>query len=304
MYTKRLLKLKQEEPKPDLIADDLKLVSTKLDDSIEEETPQRQIIEEEVIEVGSVSWQTYKRFYSYAPCGLWGMVFVVFMHIVINLCNLAVSLYLAFTLTERFVADQNHPFDDHKYNLQLSLIIIGALLSSFIGKYISNYIFMKINHKVHNEMVRSVLHAQIRFFEENTQGRIINRFSKDISTLDNLVFTVLEMIDYVVKCFMSLALVIWIVPWLLIVVGLSLVYLLRLRKKSIYVSRDCMRLKSTLTSPINSLIQDAVNGLPTLRCMGKKDFFMGLLFKLTDKQQRSFITSSGGNRWTAIRIDF
>jgi hypothetical protein len=31
---------------------------------------------------------------------------------------------------------------------------------------------------------------------------------------------------------------------------------------------------------------------------------MGLLFKLTDMQQSAFITSSAGNRWTAIRIDF
>lgn len=71
-----------------------------------------------------------------------------------------------------------------------------------------------------------------------------------------------------------------------------------------YTTRDCMRLKMTLTSPINSLIQDAVNGLPTLRCMGKQDYFMQLLFEMTDMQQRSFITSNAGNRWTAIRIDF
>jgi ABC-type multidrug transport system fused ATPase/permease subunit len=182
------------------------------------------------------------------------MGLVVLMHVVINLCNLAVSLYLAFTLTERFVATGEDADHDRKYNIQLSLIIVGALASSFIGKYVSNYIFMQINHSVHREMVRSVLHAQLKFFEENTSGRIINRFSKDISTLDNLVFTVLEMIDYMVKCFFSLALVVWIVPWLLLVVGLSLIYLLRLRKKSIFVSRDCMRLKSTLTSPVNSLI--------------------------------------------------
>jgi hypothetical protein len=51
-----------------------------------------------------------------------------------------------------------------------------------------------------------------------------------------------------------------------------------------------MRLKATLMSPINSLITDAVNGLPTLRCLGKKDFFMKLLFGMTDMQQRAFIT--------------
>lgn len=68
------------------------------------------------------------------------------------------------------------------------------------------------------------------------------------------MFTFLEMVDYIVKCFFSLALVVWVVPWLLVVVMLSLVYLVYLRKKSLYTTRDCMRLKATLTSPINSLI--------------------------------------------------
>ena len=202
------------------------------------------------------------------------------------------------------MSDVPDPVRDRKYNLYLSLIIIGALVSSFAGKYISNYVFMRINQRVHREMIKSVIETHIRFFEENTQGRILNRFSKDIQTLDNLVFTFLEMVDYVVKCFFSLALVVWVQPRLLIVIILSLMYLIRLRGNSLYATRDCMRLKATLMSPINSLITDAANGLPTLRCLGKKDFFMKLLFGMTDMQQRAFITSNAGSRWTAIRIDF
>lgn len=71
------------------------------------------------------------------------------LHIIINLCNLGVSLYLAFTLTQRFESSEADPARDGKYNLHLSLIIAGALASSFTGKYVSNYIFMKINQRVH-----------------------------------------------------------------------------------------------------------------------------------------------------------
>ena len=34
-------------------------------------------------------------------------------------------------------------------------------------------------------------------------------------------------------------------------------------------TRDTIRLKLSLVSPVNSLIQDAVNGLPTLKCMNQ-----------------------------------
>jgi ABC-type multidrug transport system fused ATPase/permease subunit len=256
-------------------ADDIKVIAKVIkEDMPEEAAPKAQILEEEVIEVGSVSWETYKRLYRMGPLGLWSIGFVVLLHIIINACNLAVSLYLALTLTERFVAADEDPAQDRQYNYYLSLIIIGALVSTFIGKYASNYVFMRINRRVHSEMVKSVLHAHIRFFEENTQGRIINRFSKDIATLDQMVFQVLEMIDRMVSCFFSLVLVVMIVPWLLILVAISFYYLVNLRKKTIYVNRDTMRLKSVLASPINSLIKDAINGLPTLRCLGKQEFFM------------------------------
>lgn len=54
---------------------------------------------------------------------------------------------------------------------------------------------MGINRRMHDRITKRVLQTGITFFEENTQGMILNRFSKDVSTMDNLVFTVLEMAD-------------------------------------------------------------------------------------------------------------
>ena len=56
-------------------------------------------------------------------------------------------------------------------------------------------------------------------------------------------------------------------------------------------------------SPVNSLIQDAINGLPTLRCLKMRQHFMKMLFAHQDYQTRAHITSSGGQRWTSFRID-
>jgi ABC-type bacteriocin/lantibiotic exporter with double-glycine peptidase domain len=185
MYAKRNVKTQKKEEIVEVDADDMKKISQAMAQDIAAEAGSKaQIIEEEVIEVGSVSWETYKRLFRLGPLGIWSIAFVVLMHIVINAANLAVSLYLALTLTERFVAADEDAERDREYDYYLSLIIIFALISTFIGKYASNFIFIRINRKVHNEMIKSVLHSQIRFFEENTQGRIITRFSKDIAVLD------------------------------------------------------------------------------------------------------------------------
>ena len=108
-------------------------------------------------------------------------------------------------------------------------MIVVAILSSFLGKLISNKIFLSISSKLHNKLVQAILETNITFFEENTSGRIINRFSKDVKTLDQFLFTFLEMTDYAVKCVFSTIIVIYLYPALLFIGVLQMIYLIRLR---------------------------------------------------------------------------
>ena len=111
------------------------------------------------------------------------------------------------------------------------------------------------------------------------------------------------MTDYIIKCIFSIVIVVFLSPWIIIIALISLCYLLRLRRKCLLVVRDTIRLKFSLMSPVNSLIQDAINGLPTLRSLKQKKYFQNLLYTFTDKQTSAHITSNGGHRWTALRID-
>ena len=143
------------------------------------------MIKEEEILRGQVKWSDYSKLFSYAPGGKCGIALIIFLHILINLSTVGVSLYLSFALTQRFTdgaltSDECKDERDYQYNVALASIIGVALFISFVGKYISNMIFMKINKRIHHKIVDSVLHSGLIFFEQNTQGRILNRFSKDI----------------------------------------------------------------------------------------------------------------------------
>ena len=152
-------------------------------------------------------------------------------------------------------------------------------------------------------MVTSILKTNISFFEENTLGTIMNRFSKDVSNLDQYLFIFIECTTYAVKCLISTLILIYLFPFLIVLAVIQLWLLARIRYQCICATRDTMRLKFSLTSPVNSLIQDAFNGLPTLRCMAKIDFYLSRLFDFIDMQMRAHITSNGVNRWIAFRID-
>ena len=146
-------------------------------------------------------------------------------------------------------------------------LIFVAILSSSIGKLLSNKVFMSISKKMHLKMVDKCVNTNITFFEENTCGTIINRFSKDVKELDGFLFLFLECTDYIVKCFFSTVIVIYLYPGLLVFVAFQVWYLWRLRYKCMCATRDTIRMKFSLMSPVNSLVQDAINGLPTLKCM-------------------------------------
>ena len=59
---------------------------------------------------------------------------------------------------------------------------------------------MEINQRIHDKMVTNVLNTKLKFFEENTQGMILNRFSKDVQTLDKIVYTFLDVTDVRLEC--------------------------------------------------------------------------------------------------------
>ena len=54
---------------------------------------------------------------------------------------------------------------------------------------------MQISKRLHEHMVKSIIHTKVKFFEENTKGRILNRFSNDVAELDIIVFTYLDLCD-------------------------------------------------------------------------------------------------------------
>ena len=104
-----------------------------------------------------------------------GIVLIFVLHTIINMCTMGVSLYLAFELTQRFSNEDEEGatnatpvHSDSFYNIILILIIILALMTSFIGKFISNKIFIGINKRLHDRIVQKVLQSKIQFFESNT----------------------------------------------------------------------------------------------------------------------------------------
>lgn len=103
---------------------------------------------------------------------------------------------------------------------------------------------MTSSTRLHNRMFVSITRAPMRFFNTNSAGRILNRFSKDIGTIDEMLPS--AMID-TLQIGLSLLGVVVIVgmvsPWLLLPTAVIMVVCYLMRNFYLATSRNVKRLE-------------------------------------------------------------
>jgi ATP-binding cassette subfamily C (CFTR/MRP) protein 4 len=77
-------------------------------------------------------------------------------------------------------------------SLRYYLTIYAALmLILLVGSHLSSWIYVKYCRKIstnlHDSMLNGILHSGIKFFNDHTSGRILNRFSTDLVHIDDLI---------------------------------------------------------------------------------------------------------------------
>lgn len=121
-------------------------------------------------------------------------------------------------------------------------------------------------------MVFGVLHCEMESFLDRIPiGRIINRFSADIDTVDKRVYSFFAyMIRVNANAFILFVTICYAVGWE--VIGLIFVWLmLALYCQSLFLNarREYKRVSSVAKSPMINYFTDTLKGLPVLRNTGK-----------------------------------
>ncbi|KAF5283713.1 hypothetical protein FQR65_LT13748 [Abscondita terminalis] len=128
------------------------------------------------------------------------------------------------------------------------------------------YACMQSSVKLHDNMFGSIINATMRFFNTNSSGRILNRFSKDMGAIDELLPS--AMIDCV-QIFLILIGIIAVVgsvnPWLLIPTFVIAIIFYLLRVFYLTTSRCIKRLEGVTRSPVFAHLNASLQGLTSIR---------------------------------------
>ena len=178
-----------------------------------------------------------------------------------------------------------------------SVVSCLRLLVTFdIGIVAANDMFKRL--------LRSVLGAKMRFFDQTPLGRIMNRFSKDVEAVDQEISSFGEAAFIsVVECLSSLLLISFITPGFLVfavIIG-SLYYFVGFFYLTL--SRELKRYESISKSPIHQHFSETLVGVATIRAFGVEPRFLKQNLDLVDTNNRPFFYLWVANRWLAFRAD-
>ncbi|XP_059984735.1 ATP-binding cassette sub-family C member 4 [Lagenorhynchus albirostris] len=183
-------------------------------------------------------------------------------------------------------------------------LTVSAVLFGIARSLLVFYVLVSSSQTLHNQMFESILRAPVLFFDRNPTGRILNRFSKDIGHMDDLLpLTFLDFIQTFLQVIGVVGVAVSVIPWIAIpLVPLGIIFFV-LRRYFLQTSRDVKRLESTTRSPVFSHLSSSLQGLWTIRACKAEERFQELFDAHQDLHSEAWFLFLTTSRWFAVRLD-
>ncbi|XP_057686609.1 multidrug resistance-associated protein 4 [Corythoichthys intestinalis] len=263
---------------------------------------------------GSIGLSMYMKYMQAGASFLFVMV-VMLLNVLAQVAYIVQDWWLAYWAEEQSILDGNdtmiHNFTNVKKELDLDfyLGIYGGLTAAtiifgFLRTLLMFNMLVRSTQALHNSMFTAILRTQVRFFDVNPIGRVLNRFSKDIGQLDSIMpWTLVDFIQVFLQIVGVVAVAAGVIPWILIPVFLLLIVFLFLRRYFLETSRDIKRLESTTRSPVFSHLSSSLQGLWTIRAFRAEGRFQRDFDGHQDKHTAAWFLFLTTSRWFAVRLD-
>lgn len=155
-----------------------------------------------------------------------------------------------------------------------------------------------------SEALRTVLGVPMSFFDTTPLGRVVNIFSKDMYTIDEVLPSSLQMyLDTVASVAGVLVVISTVTP--LFVLFLLPIIIFYSRQQSFFTQtyRELKRLDSTSRSPIYALFSESLDGVATIRAFNIQTYLNRNIISLLDKQQNAYFLTFSANCWLGVRLE-
>ncbi|KAJ1301639.1 hypothetical protein OPQ81_008884 [Rhizoctonia solani] len=163
---------------------------------------------------------------------------------------------------------------------------------------------LRASRLLYEKMLRSVMRSPSRFFDKTPSGRILNRFSKDIDTIDGgLQDFMMQVISQIIALSVAVGTIVYAVPFFILPAFVIAYIHLWFARGYVNASRDLRRIEANTRSPIVSSFSELVVGIVTVRAFGSEKSFLNNMYKRLDRTQAATHYYWMCNRWLLFRFD-
>ncbi|KAJ2999430.1 hypothetical protein HDV02_002915 [Globomyces sp. JEL0801] len=185
-----------------------------------------------------------------------------------------------------------------------ALLGLGVVVANNIQQIVALVGTLYASRKLHTKLMDAVLHSPLRFFETTPIGRILNRFSKDIESVDT---TVMDCVTYfimqIIQALTIISVIGFVAPFFLLVMPIIMFVYVRVAERYLTASRELKRLESTTRSPTYAQFSETLAGVCTIRAYGAEERFSVTNQLKVDENHKPFFFVWAANRWLCLRTD-
>ncbi|XP_051773178.1 LOW QUALITY PROTEIN: canalicular multispecific organic anion transporter 1 [Ctenopharyngodon idella] len=264
----------------------------------------QRLIEKEAMETGRVKFSVYLQ---YLRSMGWCYVSLSFVfYFIQNVAVIGQNLWLSEWTNdaENYI---NKTYPNHIRDTRIG--VFGGLglaqgFLVFLGTILLADGSISASRTLHTNLLSNILRVPMVFFDTTPSGRVVNRFAKDIFTVDEMIpMSFRSWILCLLGVLGTLFVICLATPiFTAVVVPMAVVYYF-VQRFYVATSRQLRRLDSVSRSPIYSHFGETVSGISVIRAYGHQQRFLKQNEHTIDQNLKSVYPWIVSNRWLAMRLE-
>ena len=156
----------------------------------------------------------------------------------------------------------------------MAILVFILYILTYLRNIVIQYPLINCAERLHNLALSGIAYTKSLFFDKNPTGRMLNRFAKDTSQMDEVLLIFLgETVSTSTLILGNFIVIIIICPYILIALAILICYVIFIGKLLVGPNKGLRRLELITKSPILSVLNSSINGLSTIRCLNLEKKF-------------------------------
>ncbi|PPS00035.1 hypothetical protein GOBAR_AA20628 [Gossypium barbadense] len=257
------------------------------------------LIKEEERETGKVSLHVYKAYCTEA-FGWWGVATVLLLSLSWQGSQMAGDYWLSYETSAERASSFNASVFISVYAIIAAISVVLIVFRAFFVTIMG----LKTAQKFFRQILQSILHAPMSFFDTTPSGRILSRASTDQTNVDIFVPFVMGITVAMYITLLSIFIITCQYAWPTIFLIIPLCWLnFWYRGYYLASSRELTRLDSITKAPVIHHFSESISGVMTIRAFRKEDSFCQENVNRVNSSLRMDFHNNGSNEWLGFRLE-